>query len=111
VAYRPQHYATWAVEERKSRRVVGMVNYHRRFLISRRVDVGWLIRADRQSKGLAAEGMRAVLHHVIEDLEVHKVESADRAGQQGLAGPRAQARVSQGGRPDPRPLEGERGLA
>ena len=38
--YRPANYALWAVEERKSRRVIGMINYHHRNLQFRRVDVG-----------------------------------------------------------------------
>src|SRR6516162_4252298 len=43
ISYRPRHYVMWAVEEKKSRKVAGMVNYHRRDLREKRVDMGWLL--------------------------------------------------------------------
>src|SRR3954470_12241874 len=39
VAYHPAHYVLWAVENKKSKRLIGMVNYHRRDRRERRVDV------------------------------------------------------------------------
>ena len=46
LAYRPRHYVMWAVEEtQEPRGVIGMINYHRRDLREKRVDVGWLIAA------------------------------------------------------------------
>ena len=50
LAFRPRHYVMWAVEQTKSRKVVGMINYHRRDLRERRVDVGWLLLPEFQGK-------------------------------------------------------------
>ena len=79
LAYQPQYYAMWAVAEKKSGRVVGMVNYHHRFTAQKRVDVGWLMLPSHQGKGLTAEAMRPVLRHVVDDLGVHKVEALNMA--------------------------------
>ena len=40
LVYRPRQYVIWAVEESKSRKVIGMINYHHRNLREKRVDVG-----------------------------------------------------------------------
>jgi len=73
--YQPQYYGIWAVEEKKSGRVVGMVNYHHRFAAQKRVDVGWLIRPSHQNKGLTAEAMRPLLRYLVRDVGVHKIEA------------------------------------
>ena len=78
LAFRPRHYVMWAVEEAKSRKVIGMINYHRRELRERRVDVGWLLLPEFQSKGYMAEAGRALLRHLFDDLGVHKVEAVIR---------------------------------
>jgi RimJ/RimL family protein N-acetyltransferase len=75
LAYRPRYYVIWAVEERKSRRVIGMINYHRRDLREKRVDVGWLILPRHQGKGYMTEAGRALLGYLFDDLGVHKVEA------------------------------------
>ena len=58
IAYHPFHYMMWAVEEKKSKRLVGMINYHRRDLRERRVEVGWLIGAGHAGQGLHDRGRR-----------------------------------------------------
>ena len=68
LAYRPRHYVLWAIEERA-------VNYHRRDLREKRVDVGWLMLPACQGKGYAAEAGRALLKYLIGDLGIHKVEA------------------------------------
>ncbi len=55
----PRHYMIWAVEEKKSKRLVGMINYFRRDLRERRVEVGWLIQPAMQGKGYMTEAGRA----------------------------------------------------
>lgn len=80
LAYRPQHYVLWAVEERAvkkggSRSAIGMINYHRRDRREKRVDVGWLILPEHQGKGYMAEAGRALLRHLFDDLGIHKVEA------------------------------------
>ena len=75
LGFHPRHYVLWAIEERRSRRVIGMINYHRRDLRERRVDVGWLLLSERQGKGFMVEAGRALLRHLFDDLKVHKVEA------------------------------------
>lgn len=71
----PLHYTIWAVEEKKSKRVVGMINYFRRDLRERRVEVGWLMLPAMQGKGYMTEAGRALLRHLIDTLKVHRVEA------------------------------------
>ena len=75
LTYWPRQYVIWAVEESKSRKVVGMINYHHRNLREKRVDVGWLIAPQYQGKGYMSEAGRALLRHLFDDLGVHKVEA------------------------------------
>ncbi len=75
VAYHPAHYVLWAVEERKSRRLIGMINYHRRDRRERRVDVGWIVSPDAQGKGYMTEAGRTLIRYLIDTLKVHKIEA------------------------------------
>lgn len=75
VKIQPRHYVLWAIEERRSGKVIGMINYHRRDLRERRVDVGWMALPDRQGKGYMAEAGRALLRHLFDTLGIHKVEA------------------------------------
>ena len=75
IAYHPAQYVLWAIEEKASKRMVGMINYHRRNKHEKRVDVGWLIAPERQGKGYMTEAGRALLRYLIDTLKVHKVEA------------------------------------
>ncbi len=75
VAYHPRHYAMWAIEETKSRKLVGMINYHRRERRERRVDMGWAVLPGMDGKGYMTEAGRTLLRHLIDKLRVHKVEA------------------------------------
>jgi ribosomal-protein-alanine N-acetyltransferase len=75
VSAMPRHYTMWAVEEKKSRRMVGMINYHRRELRERRVDVGWAVLPGMEGKGYMTEAGRTLLRHLIDTLKVHKIEA------------------------------------
>jgi ribosomal-protein-alanine N-acetyltransferase len=79
LGFHPAHYVLWAVKEKKSRKLVGMINYHRRDRRERRVDVGWLIVPAMQGKGYMTEAGRTLLRHLFDDLKVHKVEALIRA--------------------------------
>src|SRR5262245_23684755 len=68
IAYRPRSYAIWAVEEKKSRRVVGMINYNRRDMREKRAELGWLALPAFQGKGFMTEAGRALLRHLFDDL-------------------------------------------
>ena len=82
IAYRPFFYALWAVEEKKGKRLVGMINYHRRDMRERRVEMGWLIATDRQGKGLMTEAAQALLRYLFDRLRIHKVEAMIRPDNQ-----------------------------
>jgi ribosomal-protein-alanine N-acetyltransferase len=73
--YRPRNYALWAVALKRSDKLIGMINYHRRELREKRVDVGWLLLPGVQGKGYMTEAGRALLRHLFDDLGVHKVEA------------------------------------
>ena len=86
LVYRPALYVIWAVEERKSGKVIGMINYHHRILREKRVDVGWLTHPLHQGKGYMAEAGRALLRHLFDDLRIHKVEALiERANRSSVA--------------------------
>jgi RimJ/RimL family protein N-acetyltransferase len=74
-AYHPRYYAMWAIEEKKSRRLIGMINYHRRDLRERRVDMGWVAMPGTTGKGYMTEAGRILLRYLIDRLKVHKVEA------------------------------------
>jgi ribosomal-protein-alanine N-acetyltransferase len=65
----------WAVEDRKSKRMIGMINYHRRERRERRVDIRWLIEPGRQGKCYMTEAARALLRYLFDTLKVHKIEA------------------------------------
>jgi RimJ/RimL family protein N-acetyltransferase len=52
-----------------------MINYFRRDLRERRVEVGWLILPAAQGKGYMTEAGRALLRYLIDTLGVHRVEA------------------------------------
>ena len=65
----------WAVALKRSDKVIGMINYHRRELREKRVDMGWLLLPGMHGKGYMTEAGRALLCHLFDDLGVHKVEA------------------------------------
>jgi ribosomal-protein-alanine N-acetyltransferase len=75
ITCQPTQYVMWAVENKKSKRLIGMINYHRRDRRERRVDLGWMIEANQQGKGYMTEAGRALLRYLIDTLKIHKVEA------------------------------------
>jgi len=75
VAYKPRYYAMWAVEEKKNRKLIGMINYHRRDLRERRVDMGWVVLPDNTGKGYMTEAGQTLIRYLIDTLKIHKVEA------------------------------------
>jgi RimJ/RimL family protein N-acetyltransferase len=75
VAYMPRHYAMWAVEEQKTSELLGMINYHRRDLRERRVDMGWVVLPGRSGKGYMTEAGQILIRYLIDTLKVHKIEA------------------------------------
>ena len=109
LAYRPRHYVMWAIEERVAKKgdgrgAIGMINYHRRDLREKRVDVGWLMLPQHQGKGYTTEAGRALLRYLFDELGIHKVEALIAPGQQAVGRGRQAPGISPGGRADPRPL-------
>jgi ribosomal-protein-alanine N-acetyltransferase len=75
LTFRPRDYVLWAIERRRGRRPIGMINYHHRDLRGHRVDVTWLLLPACQGKGYMTEAARELLRHLFDDLKVHKVEA------------------------------------
>src|SRR5437868_5807979 len=75
LGYRPDNYVLWAVELHKTRRLIGMINYHNRDLRGQRADLTWLLRPQYQGHGYMVEAGRALLRHLFDDMKVHKVEA------------------------------------
>ena len=75
LGYRPDNYVLWAVELHKTRRLIGMINYHNRDLRGQRADLTWLLRPQYQGNGYMVEAGRALLRHLFDDMKVHKVEA------------------------------------
>ena len=79
LAYRPRHYVLWAIEDAPSRKAaaarLGMINYHRRDLREKRVDVGWLMLPAYQGKGYVDRGRPRAAAIPVRDLGIHKVEA------------------------------------
>ena len=75
ISFHPFHYVLWAIEEKKSGKLIGMINYHRRDMRERRVDLGWLALPEAQGKGYMTEAGRALLRHLFDKLKAHKVEA------------------------------------
>jgi ribosomal-protein-alanine N-acetyltransferase len=75
LGFRASHYVLWAVEERATRRAVGMINYNSRDIPRRRANLGWLLLPEHQGKGYMTEAGGVLLRHLFDELGLHKVEA------------------------------------
>ena len=71
----PQWHAAFAVLLRGEGQFVGMVNYHQRVPMHRRLGVGWILARPWWRQGLAQEAMRALLDHCFTALDAHRIEA------------------------------------
>ena len=74
-AANPQFHAAFAVETKDTGAFVGMVNYHARWAMARRLAVDWILVPRFQHKGLMHEALQALLAHCFDSLEAHRVEA------------------------------------
>jgi ribosomal-protein-alanine N-acetyltransferase len=71
----PQFHAAFAVTLRDSGQPVGMVNYHDRRPVRRRLAVGWILIRSWQHQGIMREAVPALLNHCFEQLDTHRIEA------------------------------------
>ena len=71
----PVWHAAWAVLRKNDGRFIGMVNYHARNLVHRRLAVGWIVVPAWQRRGIMREAMPALLDHCIHHLQAHRIEA------------------------------------
>jgi ribosomal-protein-alanine N-acetyltransferase len=71
----PQWHAAFAVTLRADDRVVGMVNYHARVPLNRRLAVGWIVATPWRRQGFTREAVSALLDHCFDTLHTHRIEA------------------------------------
>ena len=68
-------HAAFAVLLRDDGEFVGMVNYHRRVPLYRKLAVGWILAPRWWRHGFAEESTRALLDHCVTALDAHRIEA------------------------------------
>lgn len=71
----PEWQAGWAVVEKQSEAIAGMVNYHHREIWNGRLEIGFVLARRYWRQGLMREAVRAVLDYCFAALAVHRVEA------------------------------------
>lgn len=71
----PEWHAAFAVALRTGDQVVGMVNYHARVPLNRRLAVGWIIATPWRRQGIMHEAVSALLDHCFDALDSHRIEA------------------------------------
>jgi len=71
----PSDHLAWAITERAKDQCIGMVCYHHREARNKRLELGYILAAQHQGKGLGAEAVRAVLDHCVGVLGAHRVQA------------------------------------
>ncbi len=71
----PDGWMVWAVALRESGRCIGMVNFHGRDVASRRAEIGYILTPDATGQGLAREAVGAMIAHMRDRLNVHRIEA------------------------------------
>jgi ribosomal-protein-alanine N-acetyltransferase len=71
----PQIHAAFAITLRDTGEPVGMVNYHERRPIHRRLALGWILDRSWQHRGIMREAVPALLNHCFERLDTNRIEA------------------------------------
>lgn len=71
----PQWHAAFAALLRDGGQFIGMVNYHQRVPLHRRLAVGWILGRAWWRQGLAQEATGALVDHCFTTLDAHRIES------------------------------------
>jgi len=74
-AANPQFHLAFAALAKDTGDLIGMVNYHARWAMARRLAVGWILVPRFQHQGLMHEAMQALLAHCFDNLDTHRVEA------------------------------------
>ncbi|MBB3144048.1 ribosomal-protein-alanine N-acetyltransferase [Phyllobacterium trifolii] len=69
----PNESIAWAVAEKDSDNCIGMVNYHHREPLNRRLEIGYILRSEWHGRGLMSEGVQAVMSHCLGKLNTHRI--------------------------------------
>jgi ribosomal-protein-alanine N-acetyltransferase len=71
----PQIHAAFAITLRDTGEPVGMVNYHERRPIHRRLALGWILVRSWQHRGIMREAVPALLNHCFDRLDTNRIEA------------------------------------
>jgi [ribosomal protein S5]-alanine N-acetyltransferase len=71
----PRFHAALSIVRKAGSEVVGMVNYHARQPLNRRLAVGWILVPAWQRRGIMREAMPAFLNHCFDHLQTHRIEA------------------------------------
>jgi [ribosomal protein S5]-alanine N-acetyltransferase len=71
----PLLHAAFSIVRKTDGEAIGMVNYHARQQLHRRLAVGWILVPAWQGQGMMREAMPALLSHCFEHLQTHRVEA------------------------------------
>jgi ribosomal-protein-alanine N-acetyltransferase len=75
VAVSADWHAAFAVTLRETQEVVGMVNYHDRRALQRRLAIGWMIVPAWRGKGVARDAATALLRYCFTTLGANRIEA------------------------------------
>ncbi len=69
----PETAIAWAVADIKTDECIGMVNYHHREAYSRKLEIGYILRAEYHGQGLMTEAVRKIMTHCIDELKTRRI--------------------------------------
>ena len=82
------HFAMWAVLAKDGKRFLGMVNFHARHAVHRRVAIGYILAREHWRKGFMHEALVPFIGYCFATLGCHRVEALiepDNAASKALA--------------------------
>jgi ribosomal-protein-alanine N-acetyltransferase len=71
----PGYHAAFAILLRETNEPIGMINYHERRPIHRRLTFGWILIKRWRRQGFMREAVPALLDHCFDRLDTHRVEA------------------------------------
>ncbi|MGH6861627.1 MAG: GNAT family N-acetyltransferase, partial [Phyllobacterium sp.] len=69
----PSESVAWAVADAKTDECIGMINYHHREARNRKLEIGYILRAEYHGRGLMSEAVRGVMAHCIDTLKTRRI--------------------------------------
>jgi ribosomal-protein-alanine N-acetyltransferase len=71
----PEWHAMWSVLLKDGGHYIGMVNYHNRMPLNRRLAIGWILGRPYWKRGFMQEAVQPVLDYCFDVLATHRVEA------------------------------------